>query len=105
LEREHRGPDLATVISCNCSICSRTGALLAFVPTDRFELLSGEDAQSNYTFNTHKIQHLFCTTCGTRSFARGKDREGRDIRAINVRCLDGVDLDALDVKKVDGRSF
>jgi hypothetical protein len=25
--------------------------------------------------------------------------------AVNVRCLDGVEVDSLKVKKVDGRSF
>jgi hypothetical protein len=98
-------PDLASVISCNCSICSQTGALLTFVPVEQFELLSGADELTDYTFNKHKIHHLFCKTCGIRSFARGTGPDGREMRAINVRSLEGVDLDALTVTKVDGRSF
>lgn len=96
---------LEQVISCNCSICSRAGWLLTFVPAADFELLSGESDIADYRFHTKKIAHKFCTTCGIRSFAYGKNPDGSDVRAINVRCLDGVDLDALTITKVDGRSF
>ena len=96
--------DMSKVISCNCSICSRTGALLAFVPAAQFTLLKGEDAVSDYQFNKHVIHHLFCKNCGIRSFARGIGPGGVEMRAINVRCLEGIDLDKLEVTKVDGRS-
>lgn len=96
--------DLSHVISCNCSICSRAGYLLAFVPAEQFELLAGENAQTDYQFHTKNIHHLFCTRCGVRSFGRGTGPGGKAMYAINVRTLDGVDLDALSVHKVDGRS-
>jgi hypothetical protein len=97
--------DLATVVSCNCSHCSKKGFLLTFVPIDRFELLSGEDALTEYRFNTHRIAHLFCGDCGVQAFGRGTDPQGAELAAVNVRCLDGVDLDALEVKPVNGRSL
>jgi hypothetical protein len=97
--------DLAQVISCNCSICSRTGALLTFTPAEDFKLLSGEDELTDYQFNKKRIHHLFCSTCGIRSFARGIGPGGREMRAINVRCLEGVDIGALKVTPVDGKSF
>jgi len=97
--------DLNGVIACNCSRCGRLGSLLAFAPATAFKLLKGEDAQTEYTFNKHVIHHLFCKTCGIESFARGKGPDGQEMVAINVRCLDGVDADALPVKKVDGRSY
>ena len=37
--------------------------------------------------------------------ARGTAPDGREMAAINVRCLDDVDIDALPVQKVDGRSY
>jgi len=92
------------VISCNCSMCGRSGTLLSFVPATQFELLSGEDALRDYLFNKHAIHHLFCTTCGIKSFARGLARDGTPTVAVNVRCLEEVDLDALNVQKSDGRS-
>jgi hypothetical protein len=96
--------ELGNVISCNCSMCSRMGWLLSFVPADRFRLLSGEDVLTDYQFNTHAIHHAFCSRCGIRSFCRGVDPKGNQVRGINVRCLEGVDLDALTVTKFDGRS-
>jgi len=91
------------VISCNCSMCGRGGTLLSFVPAAQFTLLAGEDALTDYKFNKHAIHHLFCSTCGIKSFARGKGRDGGDNVAVNVRCLDGVELDTLNVTKFDGR--
>lgn len=95
--------DLAKpVISCNCSHCGRKGFLWSFIPADRFKLLEGEDAQTEYRFNTEKIQHLFCKTCGVESFARGEDSKGAATASINVRCLEGVDLTTLNVQPYDG---
>jgi len=93
------------VVSCNCSRCAQLGWLLAFVPASDFKLTSGEAATTDYQFNKHNIHHLFCSTCGIESFARGKRPDGAEMVAINVRCLDGVDPDAFKVKKVDGRSL
>jgi hypothetical protein len=96
--------DLANVIACNCSICSRVGYLLTFVPEAQFKLVAGEKAQTDYQFNTKNIHHLFCSTCGVRTFGRGTGPDGKAMYAINVRALEGVDVDALAVKKVDGKS-
>jgi hypothetical protein len=97
--------DLGTLTACNCSICSRTGARLAFIPAAQFKLLSGDDAQTDYQFGKKHIHHLFCSTCGVRSFARGKTKDGGEIRAINVRCLEGVEAEALPVRHFDGKSL
>ena len=95
---------LDRIISCNCSICSKTGTLLAFVPADQFELLSGEGDLTDYQFNKKQIHHLFCSTCGVRSFARGKGPDGKEMRAVNVRCLDDVDISTLTPMQFDGKS-
>jgi hypothetical protein len=97
--------DLGFVISCNCSICRRKGTLLTFVTPDKFELVSGEGAQTDYQFNTMNIHHLFCSTCGIGSFGRGTGPDGKPMVSINVRCLDGVDLDALSATPFDGASL
>ena len=64
--------DINEVIACNCSRCGRMGFLLAFAPAQDFKLLSGDDATTEYQFNKHAIHHLFCSTCGVQSFARGQ---------------------------------
>src|SRR6185437_16211181 len=97
--------DNATIMSCNCSHCHKKGWLITFVPATQFTLLKGEDNLTEYRFNTKRIAHLFCKTCGVESFARGKGKEGEDTAAVNVRCLDDVDTDALKITKVNGKDF
>jgi hypothetical protein len=97
--------NLTPVMSCNCSICSKRGSLLTFVPPAQFKLRSGEDALGDYQFNKHIVHHLFCKTCGILSFARGKNPKGEDTIAINVRCLEGVDPAGLKITPFDGRSL
>lgn len=97
--------DLGQTITCNCSICAKTGTVLTFVPAERFRLLAGADALRDYQFAQKRIHHLFCATCGIRSFARGATPDGAEMYAVNLRCVDGVDLDALSPTPVDGRRF
>ena len=97
--------ELGKVIACNCSMCGRSGTLLTFAPVDKFELISGDDQLTPYTFNKHAIIHNFCKTCGIKSFARGKKPDGTPMVAINARCLEGVDVFALDVQQVQGKNF
>jgi hypothetical protein len=92
------------VISCNCSMCGRAGTLLTFIPAAEFELLSGGDALTDYQFNKKHIHHLFCSTCGIKSFARGAGPDGTPTVAINTRCLDGVEIGELKIQPFDGRS-
>lgn len=94
-----------TVVSCNCSICSRRGHLLTFVAKDQFRLVSGEDALSDYQFHHKKIHHLFCKHCGIGSFGRGTSPDGQQMYSINVRCLDNIDLSTLQIHNFDGKSL
>ena len=96
--------DLATVMSCNCSHCSKKGYLLTFIEPSAMKVLSGGDSQTEYQFNKHVIHHLFCGVCGVASYATGKKPDGKEMVAINVRCLDGVDLGSLTLTPFDGKS-
>jgi hypothetical protein len=91
------------VMQCNCSICSRTGTLLSFVPANSFTLEKGEDSLTDYQFNKKHIHHLFCRLCGVRSFARGQGPSGPMV-AINTRCLEDVDATTLPLERFDGKS-
>jgi len=76
-----------------------------FVPRARFKLLSERADLATYTFNKHRIQHHFCPTCGIAPFGEGIDPNGHEMAAVNVRCLDEVDLEDLSVHHFDGRSL
>lgn len=95
--------EIKQVMACNCSICSRKGSLLWFIPRENFKLVSGNP--STYTFNKHFIKHRFCPTCGIHPYAEAADKSGKPMAAINTRCLEGVDFTALPVKHFDGRSL
>ncbi len=96
-------PDNA--MSCNCSRCSKVGWLVTFAPAAQFKLIAGEGETTDFQFHRKNIHHLFCKTCGIESYARGIGPDGASMVAINVRCLDGVDVSTLTPKSVDGRSF
>ncbi|RAO78017.1 aldehyde-activating protein [Dyella jiangningensis] len=90
-------------IECNCTHCSRKGFLLWFVPRARFHLHAAEDALSSYQFNRHMIDHRFCPHCGCQPFAYGKDpKSGDDMVAVNVRCLEGIELASVERRSFDG---
>ena len=83
--------DLDQVIQCNCSLCSRRGWLLWFVPRDRLALKTPASAMHTYTFNTHRLQHHFCPTCGCAPFSEGIGPDGQAMAAVNARCLEDID--------------
>lgn len=97
--------EIDQVIECNCSHCSRKGLLLWFVPGAALSIEAGDEALATYTFNKHVIQHRFCATCGCQPFAVGRAGDGSETGAINVRCLEDIDLASLERVPVNGREF
>ncbi len=89
--------------SCNCSICEKVGFVHAIVPNSRFRLLTDEAALTRYRFNTGVAEHLFCTTCGVKSFYR--PRSNPDGWSVNARCLDDPDTLDIRIESFDGRNW
>lgn len=96
--------DLKQVVACNCSICSKRGWLLTFVPADQITFQGEVDGLTDYQFGKKHIHHLFCPVCGVGSFSRGATPDGRAMIAVNVRCLEVVDPSMLTLTSYDGRS-
>lgn len=92
------------VMACNCSICQRKGSLLWFVPREQFRLFTPEESASTYLFNKHVIKHRFCPICGIHPYAEGTDSKGNPMAAINIRCLEDIELASVPVTQFDGRS-
>ncbi|HEX2238181.1 MAG TPA: GFA family protein [Gammaproteobacteria bacterium] len=91
------------VLECNCSICSKAGYLHLIVPRDRFTLLSGREALTLYTFNTHTARHWFCSICGIKSFY--VPRSHPDGLSINVRCLDPDTVERMTITQINGKEW
>lgn len=92
-------------LSCNCSICSRKGSLLWFVPRAQLTLKTPDEAAGTYLFNKHVIRHRFCLACGIHPYAEGIDPKGNAMAAVNLRCIDGLDLSTVPVHEFNGRDM
>ena len=96
-------PEKLQVSECNCSICSKAGYLHLIVPADCFRLLTGSDVLTSYSFNTHTAKHLFCSTCGIKSFY--VPRSHPDGYSVHARCLAPDTIVAMNVTPFDGRNW
>ena len=91
---------LTQVIDCNCSLCRRRGALWHGATEPQLRIVKGESELDLYRFNTKTAKHYFCRHCGIHPFIRPRLDPSR--WAVNVRCLDDVDLASLKVRQFDG---
>ncbi|AJF00435.1 GFA family protein [Pandoraea apista] len=96
--------DLSKTIACNCSICKKRGLILAFSPIAEFSQTAGVGKAKEYLFNKHVIRHQFCPTCGVEAFAFGEMPDGAKMAAVNVRCIDDIDLATVHPAPFDGAS-
>jgi hypothetical protein len=96
---------------CDCSVCRRRGALNFRVPKENLRLLTPWDDLAVYRWGSRTAADYFCPVCGILPFRRPSDPTPKeraegvqpfDGWAINVRCLDGVDLEALPVRRIHG---
>ena len=78
---------------CNCSLCSRRGAVMASVPVDKLRIVSGEDKLSLYQWNTMQAKHFFCSVCGI--YTHHQRRSNPSEYGFNVACIIGVDISVL----------
>jgi hypothetical protein len=95
---------LESAMDCNCSIDSRTAAVMAALPAEQFKLVSGEGEMTEYLFGKRHIHRCFCKTCGIHAFAYGAGRDGKPMKMINLRCVESVDLSKLKITHNDGKS-
>ena len=96
--------EIESLLDCNCSICRRKGHILWFVPRQQVTFLTDENAMSAYTFNKHVIKHHFCPTCGCSPIGLGKDEQGNETAAINVRCIPELDFTQFSIHHYDGKA-
>lgn len=100
---ELRAPARITVQRCNCSMCRMSGFEHLIVPASRFKLLSGSQQLQCYSFNTGTAKHLFCQTCGVKSFY--VPRSNPDGYSVNLRCLDPATITGVDYEDFDGQNW
>ena len=98
--------------SCHCQAVTFTvdldldqalGAVWAFAP--KAMMTSGAEALGDYQFGKKHLHHRICRHCGIESFAEGTAHDGTPSVGINLRCMDGVEIEKLKPRQYDGRSL
>lgn len=96
---------------CDCSICRRRGALIHRVPAERFRLLTPLSNLTLYEWHTRTAKDYFCPVCGILPFRQPRDPTDEEYAqgmqaftgwSVNVRCLEGVDLERIPIKHIHG---
>ena len=88
---------------CNCSICQRVGFLHLIIPRAAFNLQTGWENLTLYTFNTGVAKHYFCEICGVKPFYI--PRSNPDGISINFRCVDDSTFDDVKIEDFDGQNW
>ena len=87
---------------CNCTWCTKMGWWGCMASPGAFRLLSGADNLTKFG-KTPTADRAVCSTCGVAAFGHGDVPEiGGEYYSVNVRCLEGVDLDGVPVHYLDG---
>ena len=100
---EARVPASVEVLDCNCSICAATGFRHLIVLHSDFRLLCGEEALVSYRFGTGAANHLFCGTCGVKSFYQ--PRSHPQAWSVNLNALDDAAGLTITARIFDGRNW
>lgn len=95
-------PEKVELLDCNCSICASTGFLHLIVPHADFRL-TGREALTSYRFGTGAAEHLFCATCGIKSFYQ--PRSHPEAWSVNYRALDDGHGLQVAIRAFDGRDW
>lgn len=96
-------PDSVVALSCNCSMCSKTGFIHLIVEADDFKIERGAESLTNYQFGTKTAKHLFCSKCGVKAFY--VPRSHPDGWSVNLRCLDADANLQLRFQEFDGANW
>lgn len=96
-------PEPVTLTDCNCSICAKTGYLHLIVEAAGFTLHTDPAALTDYRFGTGTAKHLYCTTCGIKSFY--VPRSHPEGYSVNWRALDGTEGLAPAIVPFDGQHW
>ena len=95
--------NIASAMECNCSLCRRKGALWHAASDTALRIVSGEEELTLYQFGTMTAKHYSCRHCGVSPLTRPRLDPTR--WAVNLRCIEGLDLSLLAIRKFDGKHW
>ncbi len=96
------GEPVTKGLRCNCSICSRKGAMMLSYVIPESELkIDSKEHLGLYQFGEKTAKHYFCKNCGIYTFHETARAAGH--YRVNLGCLDEVDTFALEFDVFDGK--
>jgi hypothetical protein len=102
----------AKLTRCTCSFCSKRGTLYAYFEPAQFHLTTPTTDVATYRWNTNKVAHNFCATCGCGTFSDSPDFkpdgswDGKTRRiGVNARLFDEFDAAEAPVQVIDGKNL
>jgi hypothetical protein len=96
--------DAANGSRCNCTLCTKTSVTSGMTKPSAFVLKSDESKLGMYEWGGKISKRYFCKQCGVHCFGRGHlEQLGGDYVAINLNCLDDIDVRNVSVIYWDGR--
>ena len=97
--------DVQDPFRCNCSFCRRRGAVMHRAEPGSFHWTSNEADIGSKSYGAKEFaQHYFCPRCGIQCFTDIR-RNGQQTYAVNLACIDGLDLGQLTPRMFDGASL
>ncbi|OBT98943.1 hypothetical protein VE01_02456 [Pseudogymnoascus verrucosus] len=91
------------VMQCNCSMCGKNSHRHIYPTRTALQVHDPEGAASKYNFLSKDSAQTFCSNCGTFVFVDIED-QSVDLRPLNVRTIDDIDIYKLKYNMYDGRS-
>lgn len=97
------------VNSCNCSLCTKRGALWAYYAEAEFKLTTAPDRVSTYQWGDYMMKLHYCAICGCATYNEGPTWVGRELDftrttiGVNARLFDDFDLDQVPIRYSDNR--
>lgn len=82
---------------------SQNSDLHIYPPRAAVQLHGPQESITGYPFLSPDSLHSFCGTCGSFVFINIADQR-TDIQPLNVRVVEGVELDELKYRTYDGRA-
>ena len=106
--------DIDHVRACDCSVCTKRGALVFRVRRENFRLLTPLEDLAVYRWGTGTARDYFCPTCGILPFRKpsaltalelAAGAEPFDGWAVNVRGLTDFDPQSVPVRLIRGSAL
>jgi len=99
----YEGEAITKGLRCNCSICSRKGAMMSpeAIPPEKIKIEAKDGALGLYQFGRKTAKHYFCKECGIYTFHETARKPGHF--RVNLGCVEGVDTFALEADVFDGK--